>query len=63
MSDELTVATKFDTFDAQIYDVLGHLVLSQSFDNQEFVTLNLNNLQRGVYFIKIGNVSKRFIKE
>ena len=50
-------------FEVQIYDVLGHLILLQYFDNQEIITLNLNNLQSGIYFIKIENTTKRFVKK
>lgn len=53
----------------RLIDVLGNVVMSQSFDNSNQVkTLNVSNLNAGVYFaeVRINNtelVIKKFVKE
>jgi len=41
----------------------GQLVKSMNFGNGENITMNVNDLSKGVYIIKIGNFSSKFIKD
>ena len=41
----------------------GQLVKSMNFGNGENITMNVNDLSKGVYIIKIGNLSSKFIKD
>ena len=44
-----------------IYDVFGHIVgRTFLFDNK--ATINVEHLPKGIYFIKIGNITKKFVK-
>ncbi len=45
----------------QVYDMLGKLIESQSITEQT-TQLNIKNLEKGVYILKIGNSTKRLIK-
>ncbi len=45
----------------QVYDMLGKLIESQTITEQT-TQLNIKNLEKGVYILKIGNSTKRLIK-
>ncbi len=45
----------------QVYDMLGKLIESQIITEQT-TQLNIKNLEKGVYILKIGNSTKRLIK-
>lgn len=48
----------------EVFDTTGKLVINQSFSNQDdSITLNVQNLANGVYIYKIGDLSSKFIKE
>ncbi|AZA82921.1 hypothetical protein C1637_17750 [Chryseobacterium lactis] len=48
----------------EVYDTTGKLVLNKSFSNhEEAITLNVESLNSGLYFYKIGELSSKFIKE
>lgn len=48
----------------EVFDVAGKIVLSKTFLSQEnHINLNIENLNKGVYFYKIGDMSSKFIKE
>jgi cytochrome c peroxidase len=49
----------FTNTQVQIFSTGGRLVMSQIISS----SLNVSNLKKGVYFIKIGDVVKKFIKE
>ncbi len=44
----------------QVYDMLGKLIESQTITEQT-TQLNIKNLEKGVYILKIGNSTKRFV--
>lgn len=47
----------------EIYDVSGKRVMSKVFESStETITLDVENLSKGVYFYKIGNAMSKFIK-
>ncbi len=45
----------------QVYDVLGKLIIQQAITDQT-TQLNIKNLQKGVYILKVGNNTQRFVK-
>ncbi len=45
----------------QIYDMLGKLIQSKTITEQT-TQLNIKNLQKGVYILKVGNNTQRFVK-
>ena len=48
----------------EVFDLSGKLVLSKTFFSQESqINLNVENLNRGIYIYKIGEISSKFIKE
>ncbi|UQB67352.1 T9SS type A sorting domain-containing protein [Epilithonimonas zeae] len=47
----------------EVYDVSGKTVVSKSFNiNENRISINVENLPKGTYVYKIGNVSSKFIK-
>jgi hypothetical protein len=47
----------------EIYDAIGKLVLNKSFGvNENRISINVENLPKGTFVYKIGNVSSKFIK-
>jgi len=48
--------------DILIYDVYGQVVKQSEINNSKF-DINIENLQKGIYFIKIGSLTKKFIKK
>ncbi len=47
--------------DLQVYDMLGKLIIQQSITDQT-TQLNIKNLEKGVYILKVGNNTQRFVK-
>ncbi len=47
----------------KIFSSAGHLVKFINFGNEEKITVNVNELPKGVYIIKAGNLSSKFIKD
>ncbi len=45
----------------QVYDVLGKLIIQQAITDQT-TQLNIKNLEKGVYILKVGNNTQRFVK-
>lgn len=47
-----------------VYNVNGQLIRSVHFDkNVENISVDVKSLEKGVYFLKIGNISSKFIKK
>lgn len=47
-----------------VFDTSGKLVISQTFNSQEdLISLNVENLAKGLYIYRIGELSSKFIKE
>jgi hypothetical protein len=45
-----------------VYDMSGKLVLNKSFSNANNISVNVENLPKGTYIYKIGDMSSKFIK-
>ncbi|GHV43057.1 hypothetical protein FACS1894180_1040 [Bacteroidia bacterium] len=59
---------KFETLeklDVEIYDVAGRRVETQHATSlqENIATINVSSLASGVYFVKVGNVTKKFVKK
>jgi hypothetical protein len=59
--------SKSGTFEAQIFDVSGRLLMTHTFGNQNNATLNISTLKQGFYIINILErnqiiATKRFVK-
>lgn len=52
--------TKADSSEFSIYDLSGKQISNGKISDN---TVSVNALPKGVYLIKVGNVSKKFIKE
>ncbi len=68
VNDKLYIATEVDVEDVVVYSITGVIVGQQSTVNgQQTLTIDLSNLNAGIYFVKIntekGNIVKRFIKQ
>ncbi|MFH2096583.1 MAG: T9SS type A sorting domain-containing protein, partial [Bacteroidota bacterium] len=58
ISDELGVISE----KLQIIDINGALVYQTAIDNNQ-LTIQIEDLAKGVYFVKIGEQTERFVKE
>ena len=48
----------------EVFDTTGKLVLTKNFSkNEDLIILNVENLMKGLYFYKVGELSAKFIKE
>jgi len=61
--NSLTINTKHNKGTIQIYDVYGRVVTSYKVNGKLTYTINISKLNSGIYFIKIGNQTAKFIKE
>ena len=66
VDDRLYIETHNQTLTIEIYDVFGRLQVSETPSHQGNLTIDLENLKSGIYFVKIntekGNIVKRIIK-
>jgi hypothetical protein len=67
-STSLTVRTSFSgNGKLEIFNSVGHLVISQNASNMNLQTIGLANLSNGIYFLKVktteGDFSRKFVKE
>ena len=60
--DNMTITNNSALNSINIYSINGTLVMSQPATNNAIETISLKNLNSGAYFVKVGNVSKKFIK-
>lgn len=59
---ELNVTKTEGTSNYEVYSILGSKVLSGTIDTTN-TTINVANLDKGVYLVKIGNAVQKFIKK
>lgn len=59
---ELNVTKTGGTANYEVYSILGSKVLSGTIDTAN-TTINVANLDKGVYLVKIGNAVQKFIKK
>ena len=66
-NDRLFIVTEVEIEDVVIYDVYGRHQVTETPSHQDMTSVNVSNLNAGIYFIKIntnqGEVIKRFIKK
>ena len=55
--------TNQQTVNVQVFDVLGNEVLKSATSNSKQTSIDVSNLNSGVYFVKVGNSTQKFIKE
>jgi hypothetical protein len=61
--NQLTISTEqFVINNLEILDITGKQVKQLTMSNEQ-LTVDISNLQKGVYFIKTGNIINKFIKE
>ncbi len=47
----------------KVYDVLGKILIDQKLDNSERIELNVNSLDKGIYYIEVTTQSGKAIKK
>ncbi|MEP2936077.1 MAG: FG-GAP-like repeat-containing protein [Gilvibacter sp.] len=62
-NDEVVVwnSTNFEAKMAQIFDATGRLVLVQNFGNSNIQTIAIGTLPAGLYYVSIGNTTKKLV--
>jgi hypothetical protein len=60
--ENMTITNNSALNNINIYSINGALVMSQPATSNAIETISLKNLNNGAYFVKVGNVSKKFIK-
>ena len=67
VNDRLYIETQTLTQTIEIYDIYGRLQVTETPRHQGNLTIDLENLKSGIYFVKIntekGNIVKRIIKD
>ena len=67
VKDRLYIETESEIEEVIVYDIYGRHQVTETPSHQEMISINISNLNSGVYFIKIntaeGNIVKRFVKE
>ena len=72
-NDKLYIKTKSNvhSVNIEVYDIYGKILIAlrrTSFDNGELIidngvgSVNISYLDRGIYFVKVNGVTKRFVK-
>ncbi len=51
------------TEDVQIFDIAGRLLINVENKETNLLQINVSNLSKGMYFVKIGNYTTKFVKE
>ena len=44
----------------EVYDITGRKLLQQEFTDQNIQELNVSKFAQGIYFVKVGSITKRF---
>ena len=52
-----------ENIDIQIFDIVGKLVLSHPSALSPETIIDISHLAKGMYFLKIGNKTAKFVKE
>ena len=67
VDDRLYIETEAQSLTIEIYDVFGRLQVTETPSHQGNLTIDVENLKAGIYFVKIntekGNIVKRIIKQ
>ena len=67
VNDRLYIETESEIIEVSIFDVYGRRQVTETPSHQEVVTVEVSNLNSGVYFVKVvtndGDVVKRFVKK
>ena len=65
--DRLYIETESEIEEVIVYDIYGRHQVTETPSHQEMISIDISNLNSGVYFVKIntanGNIVKRFVKE
>ena len=65
--DRLYIETESEIEEVIVYDIYGRHQVTETPSHQEMISIDISNLNSGVYFIKIntaeGNIVKRFVKK
>ena len=51
------------TEDVHIFDITGRMVMKVNNYGETLLQINVSNLSRGMYFVRIGNYTTKFVKE
>ncbi len=51
------------TEDVQIFDITGRLLINVENKGTNLLQINVSNLSKGMYFVKVGNYTTKFVKE
>ena len=51
------------TEDVQIFDITGRLLINVENKETNLLQINVSNLSKGMYFVKVGNYTIKFVKE
>ena len=67
VKDRLYIETESEIEEVIVYDIYGRHQVTETPSHQEMISIDISNLNSGVYFVKIntaeGNIVKRFVKE
>ena len=67
VKDRLYIETESEIEEVIVYDIFGRHQVTETPSHQEMISIDISNLNSGVYFVKInttnGNIVKRFVKE
>ena len=67
VNDVLFIETEVEINEVVVYDVYGRQQVNMTTGQQEVMTVEVSNLNAGVYFVKVvtneGEVVKRFVKK
>ena len=65
--DRLYIETESEIEEVIVYDIYGRHQVTETPSHQEMISIDISNLNSGVYFVKIntaeGNIVKRFVKK
>jgi hypothetical protein len=67
VNDRLFVETETEIEEVMVYDIFGRLQITEAPSHQGNLSIDLSNLNSGIYFVKVktenGEIAKRFIKK
>ena len=67
VKDRLYIETESEIEEVIVYDIYGRHQVTKTPSHQEMISIDISNLNSGVYFVKIntaeGNIVKRFVKK
>ncbi|GAA4280763.1 T9SS type A sorting domain-containing protein [Gaetbulibacter aestuarii] len=62
----LKLPQKLSTVDVHVYDLLGKELLNRSYENSNLIKVNISDLSRGIYLVKLSSdtsaKTKQFVK-